>query len=135
MFENKTWFLDEEISLFENNIKSLIYLELIATYNKEKYKDQKNRIYEIYLEKCPTKEGRDNIIELIRKLKYDDKKYFIYEKLLQKCDFTKEEFFSNQENYKIQTLCLLNKELTKESQKEDEQKNYKKEEEKDKKMK
>ena len=121
LFENNNRFLDEEISLLENNIKSLIYLELISTYNEEKYKNQKNHIYEIYLEKCSTKEGRDNIIELIRKLKYDDKKYFIYEKLLQKCDFTKEEFFSNQENYKIQTLCLLNKELLKESQKENEQ--------------
>ena len=126
LFENKNRFLDEEISLLENNIKSLIYLELISTYNEEKYKNQKNHIYEIYLEKCSTKEGRDNIIELIRKLKYDDIKYFIYEKLLQKYVFTQEEFFSNQENYKIQTLCLLNKELFKESQKENE-KNKKRE--------
>ena len=131
LFENKNRFLDEEISLLENNIKSRIYLELIATYNEEKYKDQKNRIYEIYLEKRYTKEGRKNIIELRRKLKPEDKKYFIYEKLLQKCDFKKEDFFSNQENYNIQTLCLLNKELIAESQKEDE----KKEEEEEKKEK
>ena len=35
----------------------------------------------------------------------------MYEKLLKKCEFTKEEFFSNHENYKIKTLCVLNKEL------------------------
>ena len=120
LFENSTRFLEEEISSLENNIKSKIYLELISTYNEDKYKEQKNYIYGIYLTKCDTKEGRDNIIELIRKLKYDDKNYFIYEKLLEKCKFEKEEFLSNHENYKIQTLCLLKKELFKESQKEDE---------------
>ena len=62
-----------------------------------------------------TKEGRENIIKLVKNLKGEDKKYFIYEKLLEKCQFTKEDFFSNHENYKIQTLCLLNEELIKES--------------------
>jgi len=38
--------------------------------------------------------------------------------MLEKCQFTKEDFFSNQENEKIQTLFLLNKELIEESQKE-----------------
>jgi len=103
----------------EDNIKSLIYIELITKYNEEKYKDQKNRIYEIYLEKIDSNEGRDNIIKLVQKLKYDDKIYFIYEKLLEKCDFEPEEFFSNHENYKIQTLCLLNEELIIESRNEE----------------
>ena len=128
-FEKNNRFLNEEICLLEDNIKSLIYIELITTYYQEEYKDQKNRIYEIYLEKNDTKEGRDNIIKLVRNLKGDDKKYFIYEKLLEKCDFKKEEFFSNHENYKIQTLCLLNQELIKESR-EDEKKEDDKEEEK-----
>ena len=30
---------------------------------------------------------------------------------MKKCEFQKEEFFSNHENYKIKTLCELNKEL------------------------
>lgn len=42
-------------------------------------------------------------------------------------------FFSNHENYRIQTLCLLNKELIKESQEEDKKKEDQKDEEKDKK--
>jgi len=121
-FENSNRFLDEQISLLEENIKSSIYIELISTYNKEKYKTQKNRIYEIYLEKIETKEGRDNIIKLLQKLKAKDKEYFIYDKLIEKCIFKKKDFFSNKENYKIQTLCLLNEELIKESRKDDEKK-------------
>ena len=49
--------------------------------------------------------------------------------MLEKCQFTKEEFFSNHENDKIQTLCLLNAELSDESQKDEDQ-NKKKEEKK-----
>ena len=130
LFENANRFLDEEIGLLDDNIKSLIYIELITTYNEEKYKTQKNRIYEIYLEKIDTKEGRDNIIKLVQKLKEKDKDYFIYEKLLEKCVFEKEEFFSNQENYKIQTLCLLNEELKKEALKEEKEKEGSEEERK-----
>jgi len=116
----------------DDKIKSLIYIELITVYNQEEYKKQKDRIFEIYLEKIETKEGRENVIKLIQKLRDDDKNVLIYEKLLKECQFTKEDFFSNNENYKIQTLCLLNKELKNESQKEDEKKeegkNKKKEE-------
>ena len=115
LFEkNNNRFLDEEISSLDENIKSLIYIELITTYIDDKYKEQKNNIFKIYLEKIEEKEGRDNIIKLVSKLKDKDKNYFIYEKLLEKCDFTKEEFFSNNENYKIQTIYLLNEELKKE---------------------
>ena len=115
-------FLDVEINSLDDKIKSLIYIELITVYNQEEYKKQRDRIFEIYLEKIVTKEGRENVIKLIQKLKDDDKNYFIYEKLLKECQFTKEDFFSNYENYKIQTLCLLNKELKNESQIEDEKK-------------
>lgn len=101
VFEKNNRFLNEQINILEENIKSLIYIELISTYNEEIYKEQKKRIYEIYLEKIKTKEGRDNIIKLLQKLKGEDKEYFIYEKLLEKCIFTKEDFFSNHENYKI----------------------------------
>ena len=123
LFEKNNRFLNEQISLLEENIKSLIYIELISTYNDKKYDDQKNRIYEIYLEKMKTKEGQNNIIKLLPKLKENDREYFIYDKLLEKCIFSKEEFFSNHEDYKILTLCFLNEELIKESRKEDEKKN------------
>ena len=129
LFEKNTRFLKEEISTLDEEIKSLIYIELITTYKDKSYEDQKNCIYDIYLEKMDTKEGRTNIIKLVKNLKDDDRKFFIYEKLLEKCQFSKEDFFSNLENYKIQALCLLNEELIKESQEEDKKK--KKEEQKD----
>ena len=124
-FYNDNNFLDKEIAknyTMDEKIKSLIFIELITEYNQEKYKNQKDKIHEIYLEKINTKEGRENIIKLIQKLNGDDKNNFIYEKFLKKCEFSKEEFFSNQINYKIQALCLLNKELKRESQEEDNKK-------------
>ena len=126
LFYNDNRFLEKEINALDDKIKSLIYIELITSYNEEKYKEQKNKIYEIYLDKMDTKEGRNEIIKLVKKLNNNDRKFFIYEKLLEKCQFTKEEFFSNQENEKIQTLCLLNTELIKESQKDDEKKEIQK---------
>ena len=114
LFEKNNRFLNEEISSLDENIKFLIYIELVTTYNDDKYKDLKNNIYQIYLGNIETKEGRDNIIKLVQKLNGNDKKYFINEKLLEKCIFSKEEFFSNHVNYKIQTICLLNEELNKE---------------------
>ena len=122
LFEKSTSFLEEEIIKLEENIKSLIYIELITNYKDNIYEKQKNCIYDIYLEKIDTKEGRDNVIKLVKNLKDDDKKSFIYEKLLEKCKFDIDEFFSNQENYKIETLCLLNKELINESIEKDKNK-------------
>ena len=107
-FYNNNKFIEdiENNNDMDDKIKSLIYLELI-----NKYKDKKNAIYDIYLEKIDTKEGRENIIKLVQKLNDDDKINFIYEKFLEKCGFTKEEFFSNEKNDKIQALCLLQKEM------------------------
>ena len=85
--------------------------------------------------KIDTKEGREDILKLVQKLKDNDKKYFIYEKLLEKCQFTKEDFFSNQQNDKIQILFLLNEELNNicKISKKDEEKEEKSQKEKDKK--
>ena len=113
LFYGKNDFLEKEIELLEDNIKSLIYLELITEYFKDEYNIQKEFIYEQYLKKIKTKEGRDNVIKLVKNLKDKDQNNFIYEKLLKDCIFTEEEFFSNHENYKIQQLCLLNEELNK----------------------
>ena len=49
----------------------------------------------------------DDIIKLIESLSFDNKKNFLI-KLLEKCKFTKEEFFSNKENKKLELLCALN---------------------------
>ena len=75
-FYNDNNFLDKEIAknnFMDEKTKSLIFIELITKYNQEKYKDQKDKIHEIYLEKINTKEGRENIIKLIQKLNGDDK--------------------------------------------------------------
>ena len=40
-FEKSNRFLNEEIYLSEDNIKSLIYIELITSYYQEEYKYQK----------------------------------------------------------------------------------------------
>ena len=55
--------------------------------------------------------------------------------MLEKCQFTKEDFFSNQQNDKIQILFLLNEELNNicKNSKKDEEKEEKSQQEKDKK--
>ena len=64
----------------------------------------KEYIYNIFLNKL---DDIDNIIKLIDSLSNEDKKKFLDE-LMKKCEFTKEEFYSNYENKKIQLLCDLN---------------------------
>ena len=118
LFYENTLFLEKEIGSLEDNVRSPIYLELITEYSEEKYKPQKEFIYNEHLKtnEIITKEGRDKVIKLVKNLKDNDRNYFIYEKLLKACHFTEDEFFSNHENYKIQQLCLLKEELDKESQ-------------------
>ena len=67
LFYGKNDFLENEIELLEDNIKSLIYLELITEYFKDEYNIQKEFIYEQYLKKIKTKEGRDNVIKLVKR--------------------------------------------------------------------
>ena len=117
IYEKNNNFLIEEISKLDEKIKSLIYIELLTTYKDEKYKNLINFIYDIYVKNINTKKGREDIINFLKKLPNKEKNYFIFEKLLEECIFTKEEFFSPNENYKIKTLCYLNKELKKESEK------------------
>ena len=111
LFEKNNNYLDDKIEKLDNEIKDLIYIELINKYNGEEYKEQKEHIYDIYLKKIKTKEGRDNVLKFMKKLSEEEKKYLIYEKLLEKCQFTKKEFFSDEENYKIKTLCEIKKEF------------------------
>ena len=140
LYEKNTSFIDNKIKKLEYRIKSLIYIELLTKYKGEDYKKLKEYIYDIYLKNLDTKEGRDDIIKLVKKLTGEEKKFFIQEMLLKECVFSKEEFYSNQENYKIKTLYELKKDLEaeqfyKEKEKKDEigekgEDNTKKEEEK-----
>ena len=129
-YEKNNSFIDERIKKLDDKIKSLIYIEIITKYNGDEYQKMKNYIYDIYLNNLGTKEGRDNVIKLVKKLTGEEKKFFTYEKLLKKCVFTKEEFFSNHKNYKIKTLCELKKELEKEQLEKETKKEGEKEEEK-----
>ena len=140
LYEKNTSFMDDKIKKLEYRIKSLIYIELLTKYKGEDYKKLKEYIYDTYLKNLNTKEGRDDIIKLVKKLTGEEKKFFIQEMLLKECVFSKEEFYSNQENYKIKTLYELKKDLeaeqfNKEKEKKDEsgekgEDNTKKEEEK-----
>ena len=114
LYEKNNSFINDKIKKLNDKIKSLIYIELITKYKGEEYQELKNYIYDIYLNNIERKKGRDDVIKLVKKLSVDEKKFFMYEKLLKKCEFTKEEFFSNHENYKIKTLCALKKELEEE---------------------
>ena len=129
-YEKNNSFIDERIKKLDDKIKSLIYIEIITKYNGDEYQKMKNYIYDIYLNNLGTKEGRDNVIKLVKKLTGEEKKFFTYEKLLKKCVFTKEEFFSNHKNYKIKTLCELKKELEKEQLEKETKKEGENEEEK-----
>ena len=84
---------------------------MINKYNNEDYKEQKEHIYDIYLNNIKTKEGRDNLIKFMKKVSRYEQIKLIEEKLLKKCIFTKEEFYSDKENYKIKTLWELIKEF------------------------
>jgi hypothetical protein len=99
--ENDTSFLEDKISKLEEKIKSLIYNELIKTYNGKEYEKMKNCIYDIFLNKL---DNIHNIIKLIYSLSENDKKIFL-DKLMKRCELTKEEFYSNSENKKIKLLC------------------------------
>lgn len=51
LFEKNNNYLDDKIEKLDNEIKDLIYIELINKYNSEEYKAQKEHIYDIYLKK------------------------------------------------------------------------------------
>ena len=102
--EKNNNFLEEKISKLNDKIKILIYNEIIKRYQDEKYKGIKEFIYDILINKS---DNIDNIIKLIDSLSYEEKNNFII-RLLDKCTFTKEEFYTNDDNKKIKLLCDLN---------------------------
>ena len=99
----KTDFLERKIGKLDKRISFLIYNELIRTCQGEEYKNMKEFIYKKYLDKI---DNIDNIISLIDSLSKEDKNKFL-EELMEKCKFTTEEFYSNNNNIKINLLCEL----------------------------
>ena len=107
--KKKCNFLKESIDKLNKNIKYLIYNELVRKFkdndnNKSvDYKEMKEIIYKQFLNDL---ENINSIIELIDSLENKDKISFLKE-LMKKCKFTKNEFYSNNENTKISLLCEL----------------------------
>ena len=97
-------FIQEKINKLDKQISSLIYNELMRRCKGDEYKSMKELIYQKFLNKL---ENINNIIELIESLDEKDKKEFL-EELLKKCQFEKEDYYSENENKKIDLLCELN---------------------------
>ena len=105
LFEKNYDFLDNKISLFDNNIKSLIYEQLLKTYNSKDYEKMRDYIFKIFLKTLDV----EIIIKLLDSLTEPKEKNKILEEIVKKCKFTKVEFYSNRENKHIKVLCDLNK--------------------------
>ena len=105
LFEGNITFLEERISQLDENIKSLVYGELMKTYKGKEYNMMKEYIYKLFLKKI---DNIENIIKLIDSLtEPEDKKKFT-EELVKKCKFEKKDFYSNDKNKNIELLCNLN---------------------------
>ena len=102
--ENNCDFIKKKIDKLDKKISSLIYNELMRTCKGDQYKEMKELIYQKFLHKL---ENIDNIIKLIDSLSKEDKKDFL-EELMKKCKFTRAEYYSNNDNKKIDLLCELN---------------------------
>ena len=70
-------------------------------------KKELEKIKNIYLKLLNKLGNIDNIIDFLDSLNEKDKMYFM-EELMKKCQFTKEEYYSNDDNQKIFLLCELN---------------------------
>ena len=99
--ENNSEFLKNNISKLK--ICPLIYNQLIRICKDDKYKTMREFIYTSFLNHI---DNIHNIIELIDSLDKQEKEKFLKE-LMKKCEFTKEEFYSTEENNKINILYAL----------------------------
>ena len=97
-------FIENTINKLDKNLCFLIYIELMRRCEGDEYKEMKKYIYKKILNKL---EDNVNIIKFIDNLENENKNDF-FEELFQLCQFTKEEYFSNNENEKIALLCELN---------------------------
>ena len=99
--EDNTDFLEKNISKLKSCF--LIYNRLMIICKGDKYKKMKDYIIKQYLENI---ENIDNIIALIDSLEKNDKENFLKE-LFTKCEFTRDEFYSTEDNKKINLLYAL----------------------------
>jgi hypothetical protein len=98
-------FIKQEIDKLDKKISSLIYNELIRRCRGDEYNEMKKFIYQKFLNKL---ENFNDIIAFIYSLDKYDKEVFMKE-LMEQCQFTKEEYYSNNDNKKIDLLYELNK--------------------------
>ena len=103
-YEKNCEFIADNIDKLDEMICSLIYHELLRRCKGNEYKMMKEFIYGKFLKKL---ENINIIIDHFYRLEEGDKNLF-FESLTKKCKFTKEEFYSNDENIKIELLCYLN---------------------------
>ena len=96
-------FLKESIDK-DKKISPLIYNELMINCQDDKYETMKNFIYKKFASNLI---NINNIKKLIDTLKIDENKNKFLRELMEKCKFTKEEFYSNKLNNKIDLLCEL----------------------------
>ena len=101
--ENNNYFIENKINKLDKKISPLIYNELMRRCKGDKYKNMKNFIFKQFLNKI---DNINNIIDLIDSLGKDDETAFLKE-LMKKCKFTKEEFYTSNDNTKILLLCEL----------------------------
>ena len=101
-------FIKNNIEKLDNNIKSLIYNELIKKNNDEKFKVMKDYIFSYFIKNL---DDADNIIKLIGNLSSEKDKKQFFKELIEQCKFKKEEFYSDHGNKKIKLLSDLNEKL------------------------
>ena len=101
-------FIENNIEKLDNNIKSLIYNELIKKNNDEKFKVMKDYIFSYFIKNL---DDADNIIKLIGNLSSEKDKKRFFKELIEQCKFKKEEFYFDHGNKKIKLLSDLNEKL------------------------
>jgi hypothetical protein len=99
-------FLEQKINKLK--ISYLVNNQLMRICKDDKYKKMKEFIFKIFLSNNNVKNVK-SIIDLIDSLEKSDKDAF-FKELMKKCKFKKDEFYSTEENNKINLLCELYKE-------------------------
>ena len=100
--ENSYIFLEKNIKKLDKKKINLIYKELLRISKGEQYK----KIKEFIFQDCLKDLDIDNIINFINLLEKEEKSEFIIF-LIDTCKFTKEEFFSNENNINIDLISRI----------------------------
>ena len=97
-------FLVKKVNKLQNEIKILVYKELIIRCEDEIYEPMQDFIFEKYF--CNI-DNIDNVITLIDRLTKNNNKIKFLNALMKRSLFTKEEYYSNNDSPKIALLCKL----------------------------